>query len=429
MSIVSAEEGIRIMDAWDRGGGKRRFRPDERKPLTRTSVASMSAPEPETASMAEPPVMTRAQPAPVEQAPGTDPNLQFRQGGTAAAPLNRFDPNPAAVIFNNKMRPTGIEAGGDPNALLRAQQEYKAPISKKDMALQALFGFLQGGIGGAVGNVARYGLDQNYRNQQVMGRDIANTQGQIQQGVLQRNQENDLANDKSVRNARTAQMAELTRKSKIPPRVQTGKETLEDGSVIMTERHEDGSFGPAKNADGTPVVLSRPKAKVKVKLRDGREIEVDPAIAYANDNRDADQIIARGDRQAERTDREQDKAFERESQRAAAEDELNTLTRDEKEAGAQKNVAYEYLEELKKNPDVSPEDLAQARQAAQQADALYKSFGAKKAAAKGKATRYAPLTRNTGGGKYTEADVRARASNAGKDPEAAVALAMSKGLL
>lgn len=130
-------------------------------------------------------------------------------------------------------------------------------------------------------------------------------------------------------------------------------------------------------------------------------------------------------------------AEERSRNRAAAEAELAELTANEQAAGAEKNRAYQVLEQLKKaqrgtEPNKpSLEDVDQATQAAETADRLYQSFGAKKTEARRRIIENSDGSRSQPRktGSYTEADVRARARAAGKDPDAAVAKAKKAGLL
>jgi len=73
-----------------------------------------------------------------------------------------------------------------------------------------------------------------------------------------------------------------------------------------------------------------------------------------------------------------DKDAARESKRQAAQDELDQLTKDEATAGENKNKAYDYLAQLKANPNVAKEDIAQATKAAEEADKAYQSYASKK---------------------------------------------------
>lgn len=162
------------------------------------------------------------------------------------APGSILDPNAPLIRYNNKGRPIAIdeESGGDPlanqEALLRAQQGYKAPISKKDAALTALFGFLQRGIPGAIGNVAQYTGNQDYRNQYVMGGDIANTQDQLQRGLITRKQANELLNDQSTRGYRDAQAQELVTRANRPPKSDSKFIERPDGVYEVSVEHPEG---------------------------------------------------------------------------------------------------------------------------------------------------------------------------------------------
>jgi hypothetical protein len=148
------------------------------------------------------------------------------------------------VVYNNKSRPIGVEGGGDViqrnEALLKAQEGYKAPRSMKEMAKQAFFGFLQGGIPGAIMNTAHYGLDQNYRNQVTMGGDIANTQGIIKRESALQNQRNELLNDESQRGLRDAQTAGVIERTNRPPKTDSKFIERVDGVYEVSAEHPDG---------------------------------------------------------------------------------------------------------------------------------------------------------------------------------------------
>ncbi len=258
--------------------------PGDKRPLLRTSIASVSdaSSRPvlrrssETlSSLPRTEIITRpTQPLMGLSSPSTEimtrplPPLigSFRSpdGGPPDQALMNADTAGPMPVFNNKGRPTGVEGGGDPLAqqqvLLREQQNYNAPRSKKDMALQALFGFLQGGIPGAVGNVAQYAGSQDYRNQVVMGRDITNTENQINRNVILRNQESDLQYDKSLRAYRDAQTQELMRR----PDIEANKAAEQHRRTLTTLYNRLPEFNPEDpaNADlvqamteaGLPVV-------------------------------------------------------------------------------------------------------------------------------------------------------------------------------
>ncbi len=80
------------------------------------------------------------------------------------------------VIYNNKGRPVSVEGGPDPvaanEALIREQEDYKAPRSTKDQVLA----FLTGGIPGGID----YATNQHTRDQWATRQDISSEEGQIQ---------------------------------------------------------------------------------------------------------------------------------------------------------------------------------------------------------------------------------------------------------
>lgn len=198
---------------------------------------------------------------------------------------------PTLITRNDRGRPLSA-VGEDPltrdQDLLRAQQDYKAPFSKKDFALQTLFGFLRGGLPGAGLSAIDYGANQDTRNQMAVGSDMARTQGRINDELLTRNQNNDLLNDQSTRQYRNAQTVELLSRASRPERpanVQTGKAIQPDGTAIQMERNPTTGQWEVSLQDGQPIVVAPPpktSPKVKVNVPGVGELEVSPdsALGY-----------------------------------------------------------------------------------------------------------------------------------------------------
>jgi hypothetical protein len=119
------------------------------------------------------------------------------------------------MITRHNGRPVGTIGDADPltrdRALLESQLAYKAPRSAKDALIATALGFLNRGVGGAIGGLADYELNPQTRNEYAVGNDVAATQGRIQREVLSRNQENSLANAQVERSYKRAEAEHLTR--------------------------------------------------------------------------------------------------------------------------------------------------------------------------------------------------------------------------
>ena len=119
-----------------------------------------------------------------------------------------------------------------------------------------------------------------------------------------------------------------------------------------------------------------------------------------------------------------DKSQVRQAKAGAAQAEYDQLVKDEQTAGENKNKAYDYLSQLKANPNVAKEDIAQATKAAEEADKLYQSYAPKKVAAQRRARENQvaapPQSQGTYSGKrFSRAKVAQRAQQLGMTPEQA----------
>lgn len=125
-------------------------------------------------------------------------------------------------------------------------------------------------------------------------------------------------------------------------------------------------------------------------------------------------------------------ADKRSREASAAQSEYDQLVADEQNAGNEKNKAYEYAKQVKANPQATKEDVAEAVRAAEDADKIYKSFGAKKTEAmrrvKENTSTSTPKftgTQNLKGKKWSRS--RFAAANQGVDIEAATQAAKDAG--
>jgi len=296
---------------------------------------------------------------------------------------------PTMIVRNDKGRPTG--AVGDvltrDQDLLEAQLGYKAPVSKKQLALQALFGFLNHGIPGAIGSSLNYGLNQDYRNQQTMGSDIANTEGRIQRGLLQRKTDNALANDETER---FYKLNQITR-----GQTEADRKAAHDEATLKLERDKMTGTITRGEADRQQKILDREE-----RARHNKEIENLTRAGLGAKEENSGYINTAVDQNI------QEAATERDRIAASLKDVPPTI---------ETTVTDPYtLEQTKKQvPNPAYTDLMGRYR---KLDDDIRDLRLKKK----------PLTR---GGSYTEADVRARATAAGKDPEAAIAKAKAAGLL
>lgn len=306
----------------------------------------------------------------------------------------------------------------DDSAYLRELQT--APV-ERSRAKSAGAGFLRHGIFGAITGALQpdqYGqMKRNREIKRVEDRiggelDVQKAQQQVRQEPLRTKLlESQIAENEAQAKARMR-----------PPRPILGREVTDDGTTIQTELNpETGVFEPSVR-EGKPIVLSRPKPQepmVEMTLSDGRKVMVSPSSALGADAT-----------RESRLERSQTKADEQLGQKLAAQDEFDQLTADEAAAGDEKNRAYSYLEQLKKDPNVTEDDIREATRAAEAANTFYRSFGPKKSAAKAKITRYSGSARpDRPLPGVSESAIRTAAKAKGLDPEKAVERAKLRKLL
>lgn len=325
---------------------------------------------------------------PPEVLPAPQPVVEAVRPRTIAPPVAVADPN---APFGESGEPFGSvrPRRAEPRDFIADDAQYlrdlrTAPV-EKSRAKSAGVGFLRGGIlGGIVGALNPEAYGQMKRN-----REIKRVEDRIG---------SDLELQKAQRVRRLEPLQERLLESQVleneaqaqarmrPPRPILGREVLEDGTTIQTELNpETGTFEPARGADGRPIVLSRPKPEaelIEMTLSDGRKVKVPaPAALTADATRTG------------RIERKEIEQAERERQRLAAQAEFEQLTSDEAAAGEAKNAAYKYLETLKKDPNVTEDDIREARKAAEDANTFYRTFGPRKAAVRSKITLYSDSTR------------------------------------
>lgn len=291
-----------------------------------------------------PAVMTRPDPMSAETIARSAPDAPLE----TPSPVNVGTP-PIMTRTTKGGRPTEVIASGDPLendiALEQALERYKAPVSKKQLALQGLFGFLQGGIRGAIANTAQYGLDQNYRNAVETGPELSRLEPRIKTEMLQRREENTLANDASMRDYRGAEATGILTRAGQKPNVQTGKGLLPDGSGQYAQMERDPSTNQWKMStgpDGKPIIVDQPKEKtdkpkVKVNVPGVGEIEVTPgeALGYYG------QVQGREAAAEDRTFTREEKSGEVSATNTALEQNI-------KEAGAERDKIWESLKDVPK---------------------------------------------------------------------------------
>jgi hypothetical protein len=124
-------------------------------------------------------------------------------------------------------------------------------------------------------------------------------------------------------------------------------------------------------------LITKEQAEIKQRELDRQSRE---NIAAANRS-SREKIASMGGARGQETEASREK---REREANAAQAEYDQLVADEKNAGENKNKAYDYLTQLKNNPNVPKEDIAQATKAAEDADKLYQSYAGKKVEAQRK---------------------------------------------
>lgn len=115
------------------------------------------------------------------------PPVEFNPIADYHAPtpnLDELGPPPIMIRRNNKQRPLEALGGADDlerdTALYDAQSTYKAPRSTKDFLLRLATGLISGGLPGAAAQGLGYELNQDVRNQDAVGSDMARTRGRIE---------------------------------------------------------------------------------------------------------------------------------------------------------------------------------------------------------------------------------------------------------
>jgi hypothetical protein len=320
---------------------------------------------------------------------------------------------PILIRRNNKNRPLEALGGQDSlerdQALLDAQSAYKAPRSTKDLLITLGLGFVGGGIPGAVRQGLGYELNQDVRNQDAVGSDMAQTQERLQRGLLQRNQVNDLLNDQSTREYRNAQTADILTRATRPPK--------SDSKFI--ERPDGVYEVSATNPDGRKIGNIPPEARSK-NANPTRYFERPDGVYGINDEHPEGFKVSGVPGTPEKPD---DSGFtneliQRNIQEAASErdriwDSLKTIP-----STVETVKTDPYTLEQTKVQEPNPVYTDLIRRGRELDDHIRTYRGQLKAP---KATR--------GATKYTEADVRARAAAMGKNADAAVAKARAAGLL
>lgn len=355
-------------------------------------------------------------------------------------------------------KPLEVIGSDDPleksRALLEAQQGYKAPISKKDMAIQALFGFLRGGIPGAIVNTAQYGLDPNYRTDVAMGRGIANTENQINRELIVRGKTNDLLNDQSLREYRGAQTDILTRE----PEREAAKLAEQERDNVRQVYNSLPFFDAINNPQHKAIADRAAKLGIMLPNRDekdnwvlekvnGELKRVSKATGKVVDtglvNRadvpveedgltvtPGQALLARSNRENREYQRGE-KRSESESKKAAKEREAAELIANaeiyENNANEAEAEARRFSDPNNYNELAAQAADARARENRTQANILRRQATAARAEANAIPATVQPISRPQR--KISEAEIREAARLKGLDPDVAVARAKTKGLL
>jgi hypothetical protein len=227
----------------------------------------------------------------------------------------------------------------------------QSPSRVKNALVGLLLGTAQGGLAGGIGGAALGAIKPEAVQQMLKDKHLAREQGQLDEQIgteAKKAKLQDLILSPQIAMARARQQADY------------------DAQRIKIQ--QDAEAGR----------ISRAKAEELQKDLDRRSRE--KIAAEANQSRERAATIRSGVR-GEETPAAREK---REREANAAQAEYDQLVSDEKNAGENKNKAYDYLAQLKNNPNVPKEDIAQATKAAEDADKLYQSYAGKKVEAQRK---------------------------------------------
>lgn len=224
---------------------------------------------------------------------------------------------------------------------------------------------------------ALYGLSQGDRNTTLAERLAAGGTaaliGAVKPRLIQEGQRRMEVEDAQ---GQLAQQTKLLTGQEQLDHLRAETESLRQGRKQYVERN-DGVYEISKEYPNGRRVADIP-AEAKAKPASARHyFERDDGVYYADDEHpDGVKLSGVPGKPASAVDTRMD--VERGAKREAAQAEYDQLVSDEQKAGEEKNRAYTYLGELKANPSVAKEDVAEATKAAEEANKIYQSFSEKK---------------------------------------------------
>jgi len=268
--------------------------------------------------------------------------------GTDTTGMNPIDRQQTLVdMMRNAPAGQKVRQRGD---FIEELPPEQSPSRVKNALVGLLLGTAQGGLAGGIGGAALGAIKPEAVQQMLKDKHLAREQGELDE-----------------------QIGTESKKAKL-------QDLILSPQIAMAKAQRESEYNDARikiQQDAEAGRISRAKAEELQKDLDRRSREKIAADRIAS----REKIATMGGSRGQETEAAREK---RERDASAAQAEYDQLISDEKNAGENKNKAYDYLAQLKNNPDVPKEDIAQATKAAEEADRLYQSYAGKKVEAQRK---------------------------------------------